>query len=68
VQVWAPVRDPSIRLYLHLDPETVQLEDGFIADMRNKGHWGTGDLEVVVRNLDSLEKAKPLIVRSFNQS
>jgi predicted transport protein len=68
VQVWAPVRDPSIRLYLHLDPETVQLEDGFIADMRNKGHWGTGDLEVVVRNLDNLEKAKPLIVRSFNQS
>lgn len=67
VQVWAPVRDPAIRLYLHLNPDTVALEDGFSADMRNKGHWGTGDLEVVVRNLDDLEKAKPLIKRSYEQ-
>jgi predicted transport protein len=67
VQVWAPVRDPAIRLYLHLDPDTVALEEGFSADMRNKGHWGTGDLEVVVRNLDDLEKAKSLIKRSYEQ-
>jgi predicted transport protein len=67
VQVWAPVRDPAIRLYLHLDPDTVALEDGFSADMRNKGHWGTGNLEVVVRNLDDLEKAKSLIKQSYEQ-
>ncbi len=68
VQVWAPVRDPSIRLYLNLDPETVQLEEDFSADMRNKGHWGTGDLEVIIRDEGDFIKAKSLTIRSLNQS
>ena len=32
--------------------------------MRGIGHWGTGDLELTIKNLEDLEKAKPLIVRS----
>jgi len=51
-------------VYLKLDPETVQLEEGFSRDMRGIGHWGTGDLELTIKNLEDLEKAKPLIVRS----
>jgi len=33
--------------------------------MRNKGHWVTGDLEVVMRNFDDLENSKPLIKQSY---
>ena len=68
VQVWAPVRDPSIRIYLTLDPDSINLEAGFTADMRDKGHWGTGDLEVIVRNAGDVEKAKVLIALSYDLS
>lgn len=52
-------------LHVHLDPETVDLIEGFTRDVRNKGHWGTGDLEVWVRNTFDLERAKPLIKQAF---
>lgn len=68
VQVWAPQQDPSLRIYLNLNPDEVQLSEGKISDMRNKGHWGTGDLEVIVRNIADLEIAKPLIEKSFQQN
>lgn len=65
VQVWAPVQDPIILLYLNLNPNDVDLEDGFTSDFTNKGHWGTGDLEVRVKNLADFEKAKSLIEMSY---
>lgn len=55
----------GITLYLKVDPDTVDLEEGFTRDVRNIGHWGTGHLEVWVRDQRSLEKAKPLIIRSY---
>ena len=33
-----------------------------------KRHHGTGDIELTIRNLDDLEKAKPLIQRSFEEN
>lgn len=30
--------------------------------------WGTGDLELTVRTLADLEKAKPLLGRSYNET
>ncbi len=55
-------------LYLHVDPVTVTIEEGFTRDMREKGHWGTGDLEVWVTDRASLKKAEPLIVRAYEGS
>jgi len=54
--------------YLHLNPENVALEPGFTRDVRKLGHWGTGDLEVVMTTLDHLEKVKPLIAQSYAAS
>ena len=53
---------------LKLDPDTVALEEGFSRDVREIGHWGTGDLELTVRTLADLEKAKPLLERSYTES
>ena len=53
---------------LKLDPASVALEDGFSRDVREIGHWGTGDLELTVRTLADLEKAKPLLERSYTES
>lgn len=55
-------------LYLRLDPDTVRLEEGFTRDVRRIGHWGTGDLEIVIRSDADLERARPLIVRSYEEN
>ncbi len=55
----------AVWLYLKVDPTTIDLEEGFTRDMRNIGHWGTGDLEVTVADAESLDRAKPLIARSY---
>jgi predicted transport protein len=57
----------GLSLYLHLDPTTVQIEDGFTRDVREIGHWGTGQLEVWITDKASMKKAEPLIVRSFER-
>lgn len=57
-----------VALYLKVDPATVEMEPGLTRDVRNVGHWGTGDLEVTVRSLDDLARVKPLIVRSYEAS
>jgi predicted transport protein len=54
----------KLLLHVHLNPDDVDLVDGFTRDVRNIGHWGTGDLEVWVRNRADLERAKPLIKRA----
>jgi predicted transport protein len=58
----------EILIYAKVDPTTVQLEEGFTRDVRNVGHYGTGDLEIVLRNGQDLERAKPLLQRSYELS
>ncbi len=55
----------GVILVFALDPDTVVLEEGFTRDMRGIGHLGTGDLEVRISSAADLEKAGPLIRRSF---
>lgn len=58
----------TILLYVKVNPSTVQLEDGYTRDVREIGHFGTGDLEITIRTAEDLEKAKPLILRSYEAS
>ena len=60
--------DPHVRLWLKLDPSTVVLEKGFTRDVREVGHWGTGDLEVVLRIPADFIKAKALIERAYMEN
>ncbi|MFF5962828.1 DUF5655 domain-containing protein [Streptomyces collinus] len=55
----------AILVYLKVDPDTVELDEGFSRDMRGIGHLGTGDLEVRIASAADLEKAGPLIRRAF---
>ena len=41
------------------------MEEGFSRDVRNIGHWGTGDLEVRIGSMEDFEKAKHLIINSY---
>ncbi len=58
----------AIRIYLKVDPTTIELETGFTRDMRETNHFGTGDLEVTITNQDDLGKAKSLISNSYEAS
>ena len=46
----------------------ISLEPGFTRDVSQVGHFGTGDLEITLSKSDDLERAKPLIQRSYDAS
>jgi predicted transport protein len=56
----------TLVLYLSLDPVKIKLEKGFTRDVTNIGHWGTGDLEITLRNSDDFEKSKSFIIKSYD--
>lgn len=57
-----------LTLYLKLDANTIDYEDGFTRDTSQIGHYGTGDVEVTIRNRADYEKAKLLLDRVYNEN
>jgi predicted transport protein len=55
-------------VYVKVHPASVHLEEGFTRDVRAIGHFGTGDLEIRIHNDADLERALPLILRSYEAS
>lgn len=58
----------NLLVYLKVAPDSVRLEEGFSRDVRSIGHFGTGDLELRLRNAEDVERALPLIQRSYEES
>lgn len=58
----------TVTAYLRLDPDTVTLEPGFTRDVRKIGHFGTGDLEVVMRTPADFARAQALFQRAYDES
>jgi predicted transport protein len=58
----------ELLVFVKVDPDSVELEKGFTRDVRQIGHFGTGDLEIRLRDHDTLEQAKPLIQLSYEAS
>jgi len=48
-------------VYLKVNPGEVEPEEGFSRDVRSIGHFGTGDLELTIRDRTDFEKALPLV-------
>ena len=59
------IQNGKLMLNVAISPETVDLVEGFTRDMRNVGHWGTGDLEITLGSHEDLERAKPLLQRAY---
>jgi len=53
-------------VYLKVDPDLLQLEEGFSRDVRSIGHYGTGDLELRIKDAVDFAKAQPLIQQSYS--
>ena len=58
----------DILVFVKVNPDTVDLEQGFTRDVRKIGHFGTGDLEITIHTDDDLERAKPLLLKSYEAS
>ena len=57
-----------ILCHLKLNPDTVDLVPGFIEDVKTKGHWGTGDLRLIIKTIEDFEKVQHLIMRAYNEN
>lgn len=58
----------SLLVYVKVNPDSIVLEEGFTRDVREIGHWGTGDLSITIRNQSDLQKALPLLQKSYEVS
>jgi predicted transport protein len=67
---FACVRPTKVHLivWTKVDPDTVELESGFTRDVRTIGHYGTGDLEILISDLADLNKAKHLLLTAFEDN
>ncbi len=57
-----------IIVYVKINPDSITLEPGFTRNVRDIGHYGTGDLEIVIKSSADLKKAEGLISRSYDNS
>lgn len=58
----------ALTVYVKVDPDNVEIQEGFTRDVRTIGHFGTGDLEITLQSRDDLERAKSLLVESYEAS
>lgn len=58
----------TLLVYLKVNPDSVELEQGFSRDVRSIGHFGTGELELRVTNRHDLERALAYVQRSYEAS
>lgn len=54
-----------LQLYLNLDPAQIGPMPTNGRDVSQIGHWGTGDVELVLSSLADLDAAKPLILMAY---
>lgn len=55
-------------VYLKVNPDTVDLIEGFSRDVRSIGHFGTGDLELRISSHADLQRAQALVQLSYDNS
>lgn len=60
--------DPSLSVYVNVDPTTIELKEGVTRDVRNIGHWGTGRLEITIRTEEDINNTAGLMAQSYERS
>jgi len=58
----------KLLVYVKVDPGAIDLENGFTRDVKKTGHFGTGDVEITIGSMADFEKAKPLLLKSYEAS
>lgn len=58
----------NILVFIQINPDDIDLIDGFSRDVRDIGHYGTGNIEITISSDSDLEQAMPLIQQSYEVS
>lgn len=58
----------TVLVWVPLNPDNFELEEGFTRDVRQIGHHGIGDLEITISSDEELERARPLLIKSYESS
>jgi len=62
------IRAKSILAHLRLSPSDVELVEGFCRDTSNIGTWGTGDVEVTIKDEADFARAKDYILKAYQMN
>lgn len=54
-----------MRVYLNLDPDNVKAEGLPISDVRQIGHFGTGDLEITIKTKKDIDAVADFLKASY---
>ncbi|STY78245.1 DUF5655 domain-containing protein [Macrococcoides caseolyticum] len=57
-----------ITLYVKANIEDIQIDNDFMRDVTGIGHYGTGNLQINIRDENDIEKAKPYIMYSYENN
>lgn len=57
-----------IRVYLNIDPDSIELDSARMRDVRQIGHFGTGDLEITIKSKKDIGRLSELIAKSYDAS
>ncbi len=63
----AEIQKSKIFIFLKLDPKKVSGPPEISRDVSKIGHFGTGDLEITLRSLADLERAKPFMEQAYQK-
>lgn len=61
-------RNRVVKVYLNLAPDNYEIDDSYMRDVRQIGHFGTGDLEITISSKDDINKAAELFAESYRES
>ena len=57
----------KIQMYLNINPTEVELQSN-MRDMTNIGHFGTGNLEIIITSIEEYNNSKSYIELAYNQN
>ena len=57
----------KILINMPLNPSTVTLQKDFLRNMTGIGHYGTGNVQLIIRTVEDYEKAKPYLERAYHE-
>lgn len=60
--------EDHLKLWLDIAPESLQDPFHLARDVRQVGHWGTGDLEVNLKSAGELHAVMALIAQSYQKT
>lgn len=56
----------EVLIFIKYDPSKIEIMPTNFKDVRNIGHFGTGDLEIRIRTIEDLDNAKEYILGAFS--